>query len=315
MKHFRIPKPAHGSQAWLEARWKNAEGLPQIAASAAAAVHGEHKFISTTDLAIELMAETPPEPKPTTSAMMRGTTLEPAIREWAEYTLKKALVEPAELYCYEEDGVRLVATIDSMDADGNVYEQKTSNKMWRGELPRYWYWQGVQQAICCDVPEITWVIFDSTLDLHFDKQTVTSDEKQVHIQAVRTFLSFIDMGILPPDAQATYENMSTLYPKGEGGADAAKELSQAAVDAVRALKTVKKELSVLEKREDELKALICAELGTSEYGLLNDDLLVSWKTSTRKSFDLKKFEADHPALVQKYQKETTVRTLRTTGKE
>ena len=53
----RIAKPAHGSQEWLNIRWRNENGEARIAASACAAVHGQHAFVTPADLATELLAE------------------------------------------------------------------------------------------------------------------------------------------------------------------------------------------------------------------------------------------------------------------
>ncbi len=87
--------------------------------------------------------------------------------------------------------------MDGRSISGKFYELKTYNKRWTGQLSRTWYWQGVQQAICTGSNEINWIIFDSDLQLQFHTQTVTSDEKQIHIEAARKFLGFIDMGMMP----------------------------------------------------------------------------------------------------------------------
>jgi hypothetical protein len=211
---YTIPKPPHGSQNWLNARWKNEDGLARITASVAAVVHNEHRFTTPADLAVELLAKTPPVPKEQNDAMRRGTILEGPLMLWASEILNATITEPQDLYCYEEDGVRLMATLDGKDLSGKIYELKTYNKRWNGQLPPYWKWQGVQQAICADANEIIWIVFDSDLQLQFHTQTVTSDERQQHIDAVRKFLGFIDMGMMPEGADPTYDNASALYPEG-----------------------------------------------------------------------------------------------------
>lgn len=311
--HYRIPKRARAE--WLVDRWINANGEKRIAASSAAAVHGQHQYVSMADLAVELLSETPPQPKETNSAMDRGIRLEPPIRAWAADVIGKPLQEPKELYCYEEPGVRLVATIDSMTDDGKVYEQKTVNKTWRGELPDHWYWQGIQQAICCDVDEINWVIFDSTLDLTFYKQKVTSDEKRIHIEACRNFLAFIDMGIMPDDVVLEYEHVARRYPEGKGGVDNAKELGQEALVFMERYLLAKEQVKQAEMAESLAKAELCDMMGESEYGLIQDELVCTWKTANRTTFDTKRFEAEHPALAAKYKKQSTYRTFRVNGKE
>lgn len=308
----RIPKPAHGSNEWLLARWKTPNGEARVAASAAAAVHGVHPYISKTDLAVELLAGQPPTAKEANSAMRRGTTLEAPLRNWASEILGVSLTEPEELFTYDEPGVRLIATLDSQDESGHVYEQKTYNKRWNGQLLDYWYWQGVQQAICADVPEITWVVFDSTLDLHFLVQKVTSDEKQIHVSAVKHFLAHIDMGMMPDDAVLEYKHVNTLYPRGEGGADNARELGPKALPLLERLMFAKEQLVVAEAAESLAKAELCDMLKESEYGLVQDELVCTWKTAHRTSFDAKAFEKDHPALAKKYKKESTYRTFRVT---
>jgi hypothetical protein len=311
----QIAKPAHGSQEWLNVRWKNENGEARIAASACAAAHGQHPFVTVADLATELLAANPPAPKAPNSAMLRGTTLEAPIREWAAKLLGHSLTEPDILFAYDEPGVRLIATIDSMSADGRVFEQKTTNKIWRGKLPDYWYWQGVQQAICTGVPEITWVIFDSTLDLHFFIQAVSSDEKKKHIEKCRQFLAAIDMGMMPDDAVIEYRHIVDRFPEGKGGADGGIELPQDALALIERYQLAKQQKEQAEQVEDLVKAQLCEMLGQSEYGLMQDELLVTWKTSSRTSFDAKKLEAEHPALAGKYKKTSTYRTFRVVGKD
>jgi predicted phage-related endonuclease len=48
---------------------------------------------------------------------------------------------------------------------------------------------------------------------------------------------------------------------------------------------------------------------------MQDELLVTWKTASRTSFDTKKFEAEHPALAAKYKKTSKYRTFRVVGKD
>jgi hypothetical protein len=59
MQRYTVPKPPHGSQEWLNARWQGPNGK-RITASVAAAVHGEHRFTTPADLAAELLASSPP---------------------------------------------------------------------------------------------------------------------------------------------------------------------------------------------------------------------------------------------------------------
>ena len=179
---YVINKPEHGSQEWLDARWKDADNKARISASVAGAVHGENPFTSAADLAFELLAAQPPTPQNPTQAMDRGNRLEPLIMKWAADLEGIELQSPNEMYCYDDGRANLIATLDAIDAQGIPYEIKTSTRRWDGVLPRYWYWQGVQQSICSGADVIEWVIFDSSMQIHRHTQYVTSDEQQIHIQ-------------------------------------------------------------------------------------------------------------------------------------
>jgi predicted phage-related endonuclease len=49
----------------------------------------------------------------------------------------------------------------------------------------------------------------------------------------------------------------------------------------------------------------------SEEGILNGDIVVTWKTQTRNVFDSTRFDKEHPALSKKYRKDTSFRVLKT----
>jgi predicted phage-related endonuclease len=308
---YIINKPPHGSQAWLDVRWENEKGEKRVTASVAAAVHGEHKYTTMADLAVELLAQDPPEPKEANDAMRRGTILEEPLLRWAGEILGVTITEPKELYCYEEDGVRLLATIDGFDGE-KIYELKTYNKRWQGQLPRYWYWQGVQQAICCDVDAIHWIVFDSDLQLHFYTQTVSSDERQAHIDKVREFLGFIDVGMMPEGADPTYDNAVAMYPEGYENTVV---LDHSVMDSLERLALAREQKKQAEAVEEQIKGEIAMMLQDCEYGAIDGTTVVSWKNSERTSFDSKAFQAEHPALYDKFKKTTKFRTMRIVAKE
>jgi hypothetical protein len=246
-------------------------------------------------------------------AMRRGTILEGPLMGWAGEILGDSIVEPAEMYCYEENGVRLMSTMDGRSTiTGKFYELKTYNKRWTGQLSRTWYWQGVQQAICTGSNEIYWIIFDSDLQLQFHTQTVTSDEKQIHIEAARKFLGFIDMGMMPDVADPTYDNASTLYPEGYGNTVVLGHEVYASLERLAQAREQKKQAEAVEEL---IKGELAMLLQDAEYGAIDGTQVVSWKNSKRTSFDTKKFEAEHPALAEKFKKTSTFRTMRIIAKE
>lgn len=307
---YTIVKPTHGSQEWLTARWKDEDGLARITASVAAAVHGENPYMTTADLAIELLAENAPTPKEANMAMERGNRLEPVLIEWFADLEHIEVSTPDVLYAFNTDGnsVRLLATLDGITPDGIPVEIKTSKKMWTGSLPPMWYWQGVHQAICADSDRVEWGIFDSNLELHRYTQVVTSDEKQNHIAACQEFLRHIDAGVVPPNAQMSYENASYLNPSNSSTA----ELPETFVVVLELLETARTLKSEAVALEEHAKTEIAMALKGCDVGSINGDKVVTWKVSKKSSFDTTRFQSEHPALAEKYIKQTEYRTIRTT---
>ena len=311
-KLYTIQKETHSSQAWLNQRFWNESLEKRITASQAAAIHGEHKYTTPADYAVELLADAPPVPKEQNDAMRRGTILEAPLMGWAGEILHETISEPSELYCYDEPGVRLLATMDGRSLSGKFYELKTYNKRWTGQLSRTWYWQGVHQAVCTGSHEINWIIFDSDLQLQFHTQTVSSDEKQLHIEAARKFLGFIDMGMMPDIADPTYDNAASLYPEGHGNTVV---LGHEVYASLERLAQAREQKRQAEEVEDLIKGELAMLLQDAEYGAVDGTQVVSWKNSKRTSFDTKRFEQEHPALAEKFRKTTTFRTMRIIAKE
>jgi predicted phage-related endonuclease len=306
----QIIKPKHGSQEWLTLRWKDEFGLARISASVAAVVHNCHNFQTPADLATELLADTPPVPSKPTAAMERGNRFEPVLLEWASDVTGQKITTPDVMYTYSEDGVRLIATLDGIREDGVPVEVKTTKKRWEGKLPDSWYWQGVQQAICTDSPTIEWVIFDGEQLMHFHTQTVTSDEKQKHIDRCREFLSAIDNGVPPAGVVLEYKHASELFPDSDGATVELPAEAQVLLDQLNKTKEIKKHL---DDQENLLKGDLGVMLGEAEKGTINGKVVVTWKTVKKDSFDMSRFESEHPALVAKYRKQSQYRMMKVTG--
>lgn len=296
-----IPKPTHGSDEWLRVRWQDEEGKARISASNASCVHNENPYKTKAAFAVELM--TPPSAAETTPDMERGNRLEPVLINWYNDMTNSEVVTPDVMYVVG----RLIATLDGVDKDGIPVEVKTTRKKWTGQLPRHWYWQGVQQAICKDTNKVIWVVFDSDLNMHFHEQIVTSDEKAIHINACDEFLGHIDDGTIPPDAPVDYETAATLYPTA---IYPVVELPLEAQPIIDDLARTRRLMSELEANEKKLKGELGMLLGDCEAGTLNGNVVVEWKDVSRTTFDNKGFKEAHPALASKFMKTQTYRMMK-----
>lgn len=302
---WTITKPEHGSAEWLKARkWRNGDIL--IAASDCAAVHGEHRFKTLAQLAVDLLDPTDPTPTPPNAAMARGNTLEPVLLWWAAEELGTNVKSPGVLYGYG----RHIATLDGLTPTGDIIECKTTTRRFDGVLPRYWHWQGVQQALCYGASRVLWAVLDGDLNLTITEQWVTQDDMLRHMRATERFLAAIDMGMMPPEAVPSVEDMARLNPEPSS---IPAELPDNASELFAWYDTVATQAAQTKTELDACKAEIVALLGASEIGLLNGRQAVTWKMSSRRSFDSARFEAEHPELAAQYMKSTKFRTLRIKG--
>lgn len=305
----QIQKEQHGSQAWLNQRFANASGEKQVSASVAAAIYDKHPFTSAAAYAAELLRETPPVPQEQNEAMERGNRLESVLLDWANDKLGTNFVVPEVLYVFSDGDARMIATLDGFDGE-RILEIKTTTRDWTGVLPEYWAVQGIHQAVCANVSEVVWAVFDKSQTLNIYTQFVSSDEKEIHIQAVGQWLSYVDMGMTPEGVAWTYETITSRHPQDDGGVV---ELGPKGSELVAQLKHIKSELKSYEAMEDACKAELCELIGEAATAVVAGEVVATWKTTSRSSLDTKALKEAHPDLVASYTKEVPVRTLRLKG--
>lgn len=283
----KIQKPEHGSSEWLRARWiDDTTGLKRISASVAAAVHGEHRYTTKAELAATLLAPEPPAPKAATEAMARGNTLEPALIAY----LADALGPLGLTVAAEHDDMyvagRLIATLDAKVMDGVQLiapgECKTTKDIWKGSLSPTWLWQGVQQAICTGTDRVWWSILDGDLRLHTYEQIVSDAEKGAHTQACEEFLSWVDMGVFPPDASPTAADIQIVHPVADPALVV--ELDDEAMRHVADLRAAKAEVRRWQAEEKRAQAEVARLLGDAESATHDGRPVVTWKTQTRAEY-------------------------------
>ena len=308
---YRIAKPEHGSQDWLNIRFMDENGDKRISASAAAAIYGLHRFVKADEYAAELLSDTPPVPLEPSWAMTRGNDLEPLCMKWATDKTGVQWITPEEMFVYnDERGARLISTLDGFFESENgrlVLEIKTFNRPWDGELPDYWRIQGIQQAICADVDRILWAVFDSSLSMQYYTQEVSEEEKEEHITKASEWLAAIDMNMTPPGVTWSFESIAKRYTAPERGSML--EIGEQHTELVAQLKHVKSEMKSYKELEDKLKAELCELIGNHDGVTINGETVATWKGQSRSSFNTKLMQLEHPDIVDKYTTNITVRTL------
>jgi predicted phage-related endonuclease len=308
LHRYRIAKPTHGGQDWLNIRFRDEDGNKRVSASAVAAIYGLHPFVKRDQYAAELLGDVAPTPIPPNAAMERGNRLEDPIMNWAADRLGVPYVTPDEMFvCDSTNGARMVATLDGFYEDGDVrqvLEIKTTTRQWEGNLPDYWRIQGIQQAICADVEEVMWAVFDPSMNMHMYLQKVTPAEQAEHISAVEVWLNNIELGMVPPGVKWSYETIQARYQKP---VNRIQELSSDTRELFDRLRHVRNELASYKEMEDQLKAEICELIGDADSAVIDGTTVATWKPQSRSSFDAKAFKEAYPELAAQFTKTTNTR--------
>jgi predicted phage-related endonuclease len=128
-----------------------------------------------------------------------------------------------------------------------------------------------------------------------------------HINACRAVLSAIDMDDFPESVMLDYKHAESLNPESSARSVELPDGSSILFEQLTKIKGMK---AAIEEQESKLKAQIGMFLEDADTGTIDGNKVVTWKTQTRDSFDMKRFESEHPALVEKYRKQTTFRVMR-----
>ena len=141
-------------------------------------------------------------------------------------------------------------------------------------------------------------------------QSISPIEMDEHIATAEQWLSAIELGITPEGVQYSYETISTRF---QNVTDEPVELPATALELVNQLRHVKAEAASYKQLEDKLKAELCQLIGPSQVATIGGETVATWKSFNREFFDVKRFQAEQPALAEKYTKKTQSRTLRLKG--
>jgi putative phage-type endonuclease len=289
-----IPKPTDRDE-WLAAR------APYVGASEAAALVGEHPFITLAELAVRKIQGTTQDDN---AAMRRGRHLEHAIASWWEEDHGIALVEPTELYVH---GDVLIATLDRRVVGTDIgIEIKTSNHLVT-ECSRYWYWQTQVQMLCAELGRVDVVVLDPSMVLKGFTVLPQRDDQEMVAEAAAKFLDHVRAGELPPDVELNYKAATALHPKPEVQST---ELDDETLRRCGELARLQDGIKHMQAEEDRLKGAIGHRLGDAAEGRHDGRTIVTWRSITRTVIDNKRLRAELPDLAAEYSTQSSYRQLR-----
>lgn len=295
-----IPKPPHGSEAWLKARWRDPWGRCTFGASDAPVLMGASPYQTRSDLWMDKVNE--PEVQPSNPVFDRGNALEPALGTWAGQQLGLHLFTPEVMY---HEG-RFTVSLDFVDDEKQptiIVEAKTTTRYRVSspdDLPAEWLWQGHAQIFTTGAP-VYFAVLDKDMSLSLTEMPIYDHYLEALREESDRFGQMVDDGLLDDDIihGFTLEHLAEIYPAAPGSSTDIGVIADV-VEELREIQALRKQV---EEKEKALKTELARELGEAETGTIDGVEVVTWKLQKgRQSFDATAFKAAHPDLHAQFMK-------------
>ncbi|WP_278947755.1 YqaJ viral recombinase family nuclease [Megasphaera elsdenii] len=300
-------KEMQNRKAWLQLRKLG------IGGSDAGTIMGYNPWSSPFKLWLEKTGQVELEDISNKPSVQAGIRLEPVVADWfADETglkVERRGMMRNKTYPWMQANIdRLIpGKKNGLDADIGL-EIKTTNAFsaheWDGdELPASYLLQCQHYMMATGLKG--WWIAVLIGGQDFRKKFIPRNDEQIKalFEAEKEFWDVnVKMGVMPDidGSDATAEMLKKQYP---GGCDDVLDLPGDALNIITLIdgyKARQKEIDgAIETYENQLKAM----MGDHEVGTVDTMYKVTWKTRAgRKTFDTKRFRADHPDLYDEYVK-------------
>lgn len=302
--------PVGRRHEWLELRRQG------IGGSDVPAILGLDRFRSPFEVYLDKTGELTQPDDEESAALEWGRRLEDVIAQKFEDSHPELFVAKAK-YLYRHPEVefmfsnpdRLLATKPSTKADA-ILEVKSSNlnEDWKDGPPDRVKVQGAHYMLVHDYPR---VVIAALLHGRYYGEYVMERDKELDailLDAEAEFWKRVQDRVPPPvdGSESTTEALKQLYAHTRP--DAVVDLSDAHAVLVE-WRTLKARRAGLDEEITRHENILKQKLGDAEVGVYNGAVAVTWKAHSRKSFNKKAAEKEHPTLIAAYTEESTVRRL------
>lgn len=310
----RVSTVGMSREKWLESR------RGSIGGSDAGALLGLNPYNSPYSLWAEKTGKVIPEDISEKEAVRLGNDLEEYVAQrFMEETGKKVRRCNAILYNDEypfahANPDRLVVGEDAGLEIKTTSSWETLKKCREGTFPDTWYAQMTHYMMVSGAKK--WYLAVLCFGHGFFWFEIERDEAEIAAlaKAEADFWKLVETDTAPPvdGLASTGDALRTVFPNSEAGSVA--DLSPVMAD-IAAWRATKEQIKALESNLAEYQNRICSYMGRNETGIYGD-VKVSWKTQIRRTFDAKRFAADHPGMMlDAYYKTSESRPFKLTRKE
>lgn len=304
----RVSTVGMSREKWLESR------RGSIGGSDAGALLGLNPYNSPYSLWAEKTGKVIPEDISEKEAVRLGNDLEEYVAQrFMEETGKKVRRCNAILYNDEypfahANPDRLVVGEDAGLEIKTTSSWETLKKCREGTFPDTWYAQASHYLLVTGAKK--WYLAVLCFGHGFYWFEIERDEAEIAAlaKAEADFWKLVETDTAPPvdGLASTGDALKVIYADANGNRCDLTPVS-ANIMMYNKLKAQAKELT---RMIEEQQNIICSYMGHDERGEYGN-MRVSWKNQSRRSFDAKRFAADHPGLLlEPYYKESTFRAFK-----
>lgn len=300
-------------EEWLEVRRKS------IGGSDAASILGLNQYNSAYALWCEKTGKITPNDISDKETVRLGNDLEQYVADrWMEATGKKVRRENSIIY--NDDYPFAHANPDRMVIGEKAGLECKTTSSWdiaqqlrAGEIPPYWYCQCVHYMMVTGAGR--WYLGALVFGEGFFKFTIERDEAEIASLSAceKEFWDFVVSGQPPvlDGSKATTEALKTIYKESSPGTLADLTAVGSNISLYNELSQQIKELEAIKAEQENI---IKEYMENHEKGVFGNTT-VSWKSSSRSTFDKSAYEADNGKIPDVYYKKTTIRTFRVNAKK
>ena len=292
---------------WLQHRQNS------IGGSDAASIIGLNPWSSPYVVWADKLGKIPP--KEDNEAMRQGRDLEAYVAErFCEVTGKKVrrenniLINPD--YPFAHANVDRIVIGEDAGLECKTTSTLNMKKFKNGASPDNYYVQCVHYMMVTGAKK--WYLAVLVLNKDFMVFEIERDEDEINALAVSEaeFWKLVESKTAPiaDGSTPTTDTISAIYPESDGSS-----VSLLAYESeLQQYMALTAQIKELEKLKDEMANKVKAFLGESSSGE-SSGYKVSWSSSTRDSFDSKRFAKEHPEIdLSGYYKTSTYRTFKVT---
>ena len=190
---------------------------------------------------------------------------------------------------------------------------EVAKQLKEGEIPSYWYCQCVHYMMVTGADR--WYLGALAFGEGFFEFTIERDEAEIASLSAceKEFWDLVvnDQSPTLDGSEATTEALKTIYKESSPGTLA--DLTAVGSNSAY-YNEISKQIKDLEAIKAEQENIIKDYMGDREKGSFGNTT-ISWKSSSRRTFDKSAYEADHGKISDQYYNTTSVRTFRVTVKK